>query len=147
MRRWPRRSIWRHSRSGAKRISRGSRRRKSLVDIICSRPASINDVRHHMTTRFWQGAAAVAVTLVLMAGQLHAAEKKIRVTGIYSDLYFNQEGGDLLGHEIFIVYTSGGYVAFVQESLGEPGMPGVVPVQVHGDTLSFNVPDPSGGND
>ncbi len=100
-----------------------------------------------MTTRFWQGAAAVAVTLVLMAGQLHAAEKKIRVTGIYSDLYFNQEGGDLLGHEIFIVYTSGGYVAFVQESLGEPGMPGVVPVQVHGDTLSFNVPDPSGGND
>ncbi|WBL78815.1 hypothetical protein I3J27_38805 [Bradyrhizobium xenonodulans] len=100
-----------------------------------------------MKLRVWHEIMAMAATVVLMAGQLHAAGQKVRITGIYSDLYFNQEGGDLLGNEIFIVYASGGYVAFVQQSQGEPQMPSVVPVSIDGDTISFTVPDPSGGTD
>jgi hypothetical protein len=97
-----------------------------------------------MKLRVWHEVMAIAATVVLMTGQLHAAGQKVRITGIHSDLSFNQEGGDLLGNEIFIVYASGGYVAFVQRSQGEPQMPRVVPVSVDGDTISFTVPDPSG---
>ena len=73
------------------------------------------------------------------------AEKHIGITRIFSDMYFNQEGGDLLGTEIFIVYggRETGYVAFVQESDGEPGPPMIVPVEANGDKASFTVPAPS----
>jgi hypothetical protein len=100
-----------------------------------------------MKARALRAVMTIAATVILTVVQLHAAGQKVRITGIYSDLYFNQESGDLLGNEIFIVYASGGYVAFVQESLGEPRMPSVVPVLVDGDTVSFAVPDPSGGKD
>ena len=99
-----------------------------------------------MKARAWHAVMAIAATAVLTVGQVHAAERTVRITGIYSDLYFNQEGGDLLGNEIFIVPAGGsGLVAFVQKSEGEPQMPSVVAVRVDGNTVSFSVPDPSGG--
>jgi len=74
-----------------------------------------------------------------------AAERPARVTGIFSDLHYNEEGGDLLGTEIFIVYAAHGYTAFVQCAEGSPGVAVAVPVKVNGNHVSFIVPEPSNG--
>jgi len=82
----------------------------------------------------------------MMAGQLHAVEKKIRITGIYSNLVYNQEGGDLLGNELFIVSAQEhGFFAFFQSWAGGTTAPVVVPVQVEGDRVTFIIPAPSLG--
>jgi len=99
-----------------------------------------------MKARFWRTTLVLVLTMVMMAGQLHAVEKKIRVTGIYSNLYYNQEGGDLLGTEIFIVSAQeGGYFAFFQSWAGGTAVPVVVPVQVDGNKVTFAIPAPSLG--
>ncbi len=75
-----------------------------------------------------------------------AAGVKPRITGIYSDLRYNQEGGDLLGTEIFIVYADhDDYFAFVQCWEGGTTPPVVVPVKSTEDMISFTVPEPSLG--
>ena len=94
-----------------------------------------------MKARFWRTTLALAATIVLMAGQLHAVEKKIRITGIYSDLTYNQEGGDLLGTELFIVNAQeNGFFAFFQNWQGGTTPPVVVPVQVDGDRVTLRDP-------
>jgi hypothetical protein len=93
----------------------------------------------------WRG-VLLGIVIVTTIRPLEAAETKPRVPGMYSNLYYNSEGGDLLGTEVFIVYADvNGYVAFVQNWQGGTTMPVVVPVKVDGDKLSFTVPAPSLG--
>jgi hypothetical protein len=88
----------------------------------------------------------LGIIVAMMFRPLEAVETKVRIPGIYSNLYYNREGGDLLGTEIFIVFAdSDGYVAFVQCWQGGTTMPVVVPVKVDGDKLSFSIPAPSLG--
>ncbi len=48
----------------------------------------------------------------------------LQVTGIFSDLRFVEESGDLVGTEMFIVVAeNGGYAVAVQFAEGEPGLP------------------------
>jgi hypothetical protein len=99
-----------------------------------------------MKAGLWPTTLAIAASFLVMAGQLHAAEKKIRITRIYRDLYYNQEGGDLLGTEIFLVSAQEhGYFAFVQSWAGGTTVPVVVSVQIDGDKVTFAVPAPSMG--
>ncbi len=74
-----------------------------------------------------------------------AADKPVRVTGIYSDLRYSDESGDLGGTEIFIVYAARGYTAFVQTAEGEPDEAVAVPVKVDKNRISFIVPKPTNG--
>ncbi len=83
------------------------------------------------------------IALMIAIAPVMAAEKPVHVTGIYSDLRYNEESGDLSGTEIFIVTAAGGYEAFVQAAEGEPGVAVVVPVKVSRDRISFTVPKPS----
>lgn len=69
-----------------------------------------------------------------------AAAGPARITGCYSDLYYNEEGGDLIGTEIFIVYAVKGYYALYQESEGEPTVLALFPITVDGNNISFTVP-------
>jgi hypothetical protein len=97
-----------------------------------------------MKSSFWRMKLALAAALVILTGQLHAVEKKIRITSIYSDLTYSQEGGDLLGTEIFIVSAQEhGFFAFFQSWAGGTTAPVVVPVQVDGDRVTFAIPAPS----
>jgi len=99
-----------------------------------------------MVMRFWRAAMAVGGIVVAMTGPLQASEPKIQITGIYSDLYYNREGGDLLGTELFIVGAgSHGHMAFVQSWQGGTGVPVVVPIQVDGNKVTFSVPEQSLG--
>lgn len=70
-----------------------------------------------------------------------------KLTGIYSDMSYNDDSGDVLGDEVFIVFSNRGYYAVFQGSEGEPYVPVVVPVKVEGNTISFTLPasvDPRG---
>lgn len=67
-----------------------------------------------------------------------------RISGIYSNLEFNEEGGDLLGFEILLLPTHGGWSAVVQVAEGELAVPFVAPVTVKGSTISFEIPDQFG---
>jgi hypothetical protein len=88
--------------------------------------------------------SSVALVLVLL-GSANAAERQAHISGIYSNLEYNREGGDLLGTEVFIVLGGSGYEAFVQVSEGAPGPSALVPVKVERDHISFTVPEPSFG--
>ena len=77
----------------------------------------------------------IALISLLVASVAIAAEPVPRITGVYSNMHF--AGEDVIGAEVFIVLTRGGYHASVQCSEGEPGIPEVVPVTVTGSSISF----------
>jgi hypothetical protein len=101
--------------------------------------------RCNKRAHFWRG-VLFSILMATAIWPLEASEKKAKVPGIYSDLHYNSEGGDLLGTEVFIVFSdANGYVAFFQCWEGGTTMPVVVPVKVEGDRISFSVPAPSLG--
>jgi len=73
----------------------------------------------------------------------------VRATGVYSSLYFNKEGGDLLGAEILIFPSKGptGFFALVQLAEGGAPFAVLVPVRVAGTQVEFTMPvsGPYGG--
>jgi len=75
-----------------------------------------------------------------LAGQ---AAKTPRLTGTYTNMSFNREGGDLLGQELRIVRTRKGYQGVLQFAEGEPSELMIVDLKVSGKTLEFTVPDSS----
>ena len=72
------------------------------------------------------------------------AQQKVKYTGTFTSLEFNQEGGDLLGEEIHIVLTQKGYQGALQISEGEPSQ--IILVQVvfdQSNSVRFEIPSSS----
>lgn len=100
-----------------------------------------------MKTRLLCMFSAVTVALIVHVGAATAGELKQRITGIYSDLTYHEESGDVLGDEVFVVFSNQGYFVVFQGSEGAPYRPVVVPAQVDGASISFVLPpqvDPRG---
>ena len=74
------------------------------------------------------------------AGAAPAPQSGLRVTGIYSSLHYNDEGGDLLGMELLIIPDNSGYVACVQIAEGGSPFVVVVPFVVTGSQVQFTLP-------
>ena len=95
------------------------------------RPATVNRRR------------CVVMALFLAHSVVMAGEPK-RITGIYSNLAYNQEGGDLLGMEVFIIpsdeRSGNSYTAFVQ--VAEEGAPfnAMVALKTKGNRIEFTLP-------
>jgi hypothetical protein len=87
----------------------------------------------------------LAVGTILLFCMLVPAQtsKPGRVTGTYTNMSFNKEGGDLLGQELKIVKTRKGYQGALQLAEGEPGELSVVDIKISGDKIEFEVPDSS----
>jgi len=88
--------------------------------------------------------------LVVLAMQCNANQTKAdkarslpRLTGTYSGMYYNAEGGDVLGTEIRIVNTRKGFQGVIQFSEGAPEELVVVDIQIKDNAVSFVVPEPS----
>jgi hypothetical protein len=64
-----------------------------------------------------------------------------KLTGMFSDMAYNDEGGDLLGTEVFVTCAHDGYVVVYQSSEGEPTTPVVVPATISGTSIRFVVPE------
>jgi hypothetical protein len=80
--------------------------------------------------------------LLIGAVTFAAAQSAPRITGTYSNMYFNKEGGDVLGEEIKIVFTNKGYQGALQFAEGTPSALMVVDIKVEGTKVSFSVPEP-----
>lgn len=93
---------------------------------------------------------AMLITVVLIASIACANEAnppRTKVTGIYSNMSYNKEGDDVLGIEVFLVYSRDGYRVVYQSSDGDPGAPVVLPAKIKEDSISFSLPfniDPRG---
>ena len=77
-----------------------------------------------------------------IVGQRKAA--KPRITGIYSNMRYIEDAGDVVGMEIFIVAGGDGYYATVQIAEGEPAPPVVVKLEVKDSDIEFTLPAASG---
>lgn len=86
---------------------------------------------------------AVAVPLLASADDHHES----RITGIYSNLTYNEEGGDLLGKELLIVPREGDdkadYTVLVQIAEGGAPFTAIAPLKVSGDRFEFTLPSDS----
>jgi len=86
----------------------------------------------------------IAIGLLLVTSvQIAIAQESVRITGTYSDMYYNKEGGDVLGEEIRIVATAAGYQGVLQFAEGVPSDLIVVDVRLDGNKVSFSIPGPS----
>jgi hypothetical protein len=84
------------------------------------------------------------VVLLLLSMLAHSTgAAQIKVTGIYSNLEYLKEAGDVGGVEVFIVYAAGpgdaksGYYAMMQCAEGVPGKPVLVPATVAGNRIEL----------
>lgn len=75
-----------------------------------------------------------------VAGATSAPMLPLRITGIYSSLHYNDEGGDLTGMELLIIPDHSGYVACVQLAEGGSPLVVVVPFTVTGSRVQFTLP-------
>ncbi len=70
-----------------------------------------------------------------------------RITGIYSNLTYIEETGDLVGTELHILPPKGddkaGYTVVVQIAEGEAPFTATVPLKVSGDRFEFTLPKDS----
>src|SRR5580698_1737 len=90
-----------------------------------------------------------ALYLMLLGGSLFLGGKEVlgaqsaaRITGTYTNMYYNKEGGDVLGEELkIVVKQGGGYQGALQFAEGEPQNLIVVEIKVVGSKINFSVPD------
>ena len=88
----------------------------------------------------------LAFVLLLIASPA-AADAKPPISGLYGDLTYNDEGGDLLGTEIRIVKSAEHYEAYVQTAEGTPGPVRRAAVTASGNHVHFTVAEKDGSHD
>lgn len=102
-------------------------------------------LRHRSTPALDLMKSVVAAAGLLLSSALapavSAPQVHLRVSGIYSDLYYNSEGGDLLGMELLVIPCDpSGYRAFIQIAEGGPPYAAIVPLLVDGSRVEFTLP-------
>ena len=70
-------------------------------------------------------------------------KQRIQITGVYSNLTYIEEAGDVVGVEIYILSGGSGYFATVQIAEGAPDDPVLVPVKVNGTSIEITFPSDS----
>lgn len=75
----------------------------------------------------------------VLAPCLHLSAQNLILRGIYSNLAFSPESGDLNGFEITVLPQANGTQIVFQCSQGAPSSPVLVAVQENGRTISFAV--------
>ena len=82
---------------------------------------------------------AAFVALLLTNGVVHS-QPAVKLTGTFSDMRFSKEGGDVVGHELRIVFTRAGYQGTYQVAEGSPSDLMLVSVTFKGNTITFSSP-------
>jgi hypothetical protein len=90
----------------------------------------------------------VAFILCLICNVPQAAKSNIKspqgYIGIYSDMHFNSESGDVRGVELFITYTRDGYYVLFQNDETSSHAPILVKAYIGLDRIEFELPDGPG---
>lgn len=81
-----------------------------------------------------------AIAVLLSMATISSAAESPRVTGIYSDMRYIPQAGDVIGTEVHVLYARDKFYVLFQNARGEPDPPILVPASVNGSTLAFEVP-------
>lgn len=81
--------------------------------------------------------------VLLTANAVFAAPTDLKITGIYSDMYYNREAGDVDGVEIFVLFSRDGYYVLFQDTEGS--VPILVKAKINGNKIKFTLPDRKSG--
>lgn len=88
--------------------------------------------------------SSIALSL-LLAGTLapSVASPKPQETGLFSNMRYVPQAGDVVGAEIFVIYDGGAYQALVQCAEGRMGQAQLLPAVVAFPDISFTIPPDS----
>jgi hypothetical protein len=79
-----------------------------------------------------------------VAAGSQASVPEAKITGIYTDMRMHSQTGDVVGVEIFLVFSRSGYQVIFQDAEGSPSVPVVVPATIDADRIEFSLPERSG---
>jgi hypothetical protein len=87
---------------------------------------------------------ALLLAIIFVSISVAFSQTTNRISGIYSNIYYNTEGGDLLGMELFI-FPSGTdpqleYLALIQIAEGGAPFAVLVPLIMKSKTIEFTLP-------
>ncbi len=77
------------------------------------------------------------ILALLLVSNLAFSATKTKVTGLFSDMHYISEAGDVIGTEVFIVYSDSAYYAIMQCAEGAPSKPVIVSALINGTTVKF----------
>jgi hypothetical protein len=90
---------------------------------------------------------AAAATLLLVSYFAVAGNAtKTKMTGIFSNLAYSAQGGDMVGVEVFITSDRNAFYAIVQCGAGRLGAPILVSAIVDAPQISFTLPKENEAN-
>lgn len=85
---------------------------------------------------------SLLIVLIWILGNSPAYGEEYKITGIFINLYYHEEGGDLLGEEIFMSYGGNGtYWVSVQCAQGGVRPPFITNAKIQGNEITFEIPD------
>lgn len=84
--------------------------------------------------------ASCFILAIAFASNAFSSAGKTLITGVYSCMKFNGDGGDLIGIEVWLVRSGDGYSIVFQSSEGVPSPPIVANASFSSETLTFTVP-------
>ena len=88
---------------------------------------------------------AILKCLVCFSLFTYGLDRKVKVTGLFSDMHYVEGAGDVIGTEILISFSTNGYWVYVQMAEGVPGNPALVNATVTDDKIEFVLPESMGG--
>ena len=77
------------------------------------------------------------ILALLLASNLAFSAAKNKITGLFSDMHYISEAGDVIGAEIFIISSDSGYYAIMQCAEGAPSKPVIVSASINGTTVKL----------
>lgn len=77
------------------------------------------------------------ILALLLVSNLAFSATKTKVTGLFSDMHYISEAGDVIGTEIFIISSDSGYYAIMQCAEGAPSKPVIVSASINGSTVKL----------
>lgn len=81
---------------------------------------------------------SVALLYLLMTACISQAVMAEPRTGFFSNMYYNEEGGDLLGYELYIAPTRKGHTGFLVLGMGSCSQPHVITPEFNHNAVRFS---------
>lgn len=83
-------------------------------------------------------------TLATQAKRSVTRKRGVQITGIFSNLTYIEDAGDVVGMEVFILNSNAGHFAMVQIAAGPIADPVLVVAKFDGNKIEFTLPTTAG---
>ncbi len=83
-------------------------------------------------------------TLATQIKRSGTGKESVQFTGIFSNLTYIEDAGDVVGMEVFVLNSSAGHFAMVQIAAGPIADPVLVVAKLDGNKIEFTLPTTAG---